>query len=237
MNFLGRLAARQRSETRGVAPRLPSRFLPSGPSTVEAEPDDTDATHRTGIVTDRKQVRQQPLAAPSESTSVPPAAAPITHRTPIPMPTSTGPPAEQQRSQHAANLSVAASPFPKPTDPWPEQRSDGGKDPSDSALSAEAQASSRPPVSGLEGSEGTERTRSGSELLVPSIAFQMPNAPDRMERWMAGEPAAPSVRVTIGRIEVRALVQPTVVSGGGPPARTKTMSLDDYLESRHGAQR
>jgi hypothetical protein len=45
--------------------------------------------------------------------------------------------------------------------------------------------------------------------------------------------ASPEIRVTIGRIEVRA-VTPPGVSQGPPAKRTPKISLDDYLRSRNG---
>ena len=45
--------------------------------------------------------------------------------------------------------------------------------------------------------------------------------------------ASPEIRVTIGRIEIRAITPPAVSQSPAAP-RTPKISLDDYLRSRNG---
>jgi len=49
---------------------------------------------------------------------------------------------------------------------------------------------------------------------------------------------APTIRVTIGRVEVRAILPPKEAATHAPPARPKPrLSLDDYLKQQNGGQR
>ncbi len=80
-------------------------------------------------------------------------------------------------------------------------------------------------------------------LVVPRIVRQQPDhhqeRDPRQPHLSAPEPPAPTIRVAIGRIEVRAITPPPA-----PPARRETtarsgppLSLDDYLKQRNGGQR
>jgi hypothetical protein len=72
------------------------------------------------------------------------------------------------------------------------------------------------------------------ELLPSSASFG--HRTRSAERDEAHDPsffASPEIRVTIGRIEVRAITPPAV-SQSPPAPRTPKISLDDYLRSRNG---
>jgi hypothetical protein len=61
---------------------------------------------------------------------------------------------------------------------------------------------------------------------VPAAAPPAPvSVPARPER-------APSVRVTIGRVEVRAPAPPPAAPAARPPAFSPRLSLEDYLRER-----
>jgi hypothetical protein len=47
----------------------------------------------------------------------------------------------------------------------------------------------------------------------------------------------PTVKVTIGRVEVRAILQPAPARERRAPPAPKGMSLEEYLERRHGRRR
>jgi hypothetical protein len=49
--------------------------------------------------------------------------------------------------------------------------------------------------------------------------------------------AEPVVRITIGRVEVRAVLPPPVPRPRREPPAPKTLSLDEYLDRRHGGKR
>ena len=55
----------------------------------------------------------------------------------------------------------------------------------------------------------------------------------------APEPPAPTIRVAIGRIEVRAIMPPpaTPTRQTAPTTPRPELSLDDYLKQRNGGQR
>jgi hypothetical protein len=54
----------------------------------------------------------------------------------------------------------------------------------------------------------------------------------------ATSPQAPSIRVTIGRIEVRAeFSTPAPAPAPARPARSSPLSLDDYLKQRREGKR
>ena len=72
------------------------------------------------------------------------------------------------------------------------------------------------------------------ELLASSASFG--HRTRSAEQDEAHDPsffASPEIRVTIGRIEVRAIIPPTVSQSPAAP-RTPKISLDDYLRSRNG---
>lgn len=70
--------------------------------------------------------------------------------------------------------------------------------------------------------------------------FKQPFAePDalRHSAEQAADTPIPTIQVTIGRIEVRATVAVVPTSARKAPARSSTMSLDDYLKQRSGRSR
>jgi hypothetical protein len=72
------------------------------------------------------------------------------------------------------------------------------------------------------------------ELVPSSASFgQRTRSAERDEAHDPGFFASPEIRVTIGRIEVRAIIPPAVSQSPAAP-RTPKISLDDYLRSRNG---
>lgn len=111
------------------------------------------------------------------------------------------------------------------------------------------------PSPGIEASPGTRGSMLGSRVTpdrstpsgAPLVAPRMvhPQIDTHVERGpqepgvAAPEPPAPTIRVAIGRIEVRAITPPPT-----PPTQRTTptrpdpaLSLDDYLKQRNGGQR
>jgi hypothetical protein len=72
--------------------------------------------------------------------------------------------------------------------------------------------------------------------LLTSRQGLMPLAAPSLPRREAAAPERPMVKVTIGRIEVRA-VPPAVQARTTPPRTRKTMSLDEYLQQRSRGDR
>ena len=54
---------------------------------------------------------------------------------------------------------------------------------------------------------------------------------------LAGSAAEPGIRVTIGRVEVRAVLPEQPVKRSAPPRFKPSVSLDDYLSRGSGARR
>jgi hypothetical protein len=81
--------------------------------------------------------------------------------------------------------------------------------------------------------EGVEPVVTFAPLLMMPTESESPELPASDERD-GREPPAPVIRVSIGRVEVRATVGPAppkVPRGRAPPA-SKVMSLDEYLSQR-----
>lgn len=80
-----------------------------------------------------------------------------------------------------------------------------------------------------------------SPLLVPRMV--RPRLDDYPERGLeepavaAPEPSVPDIRVSIGRIEVRAIMPPPMPPTQRPAPAQPRLSLDDYLKQRNGGQR
>lgn len=77
-----------------------------------------------------------------------------------------------------------------------------------------------------------------SERAIFKQPFAEPDALQHAAEQVANTPA-PTIQVTIGRIEVRAAVAATSAAASvrKAPAKSSTMSLDDYLKQRDGRQR
>ncbi len=74
----------------------------------------------------------------------------------------------------------------------------------------------------------------GPPQLRPYLAPQLASA----QPANAAQPQAPTIRVNIGRIEVRAVTSPA--TSASPPARRRSspqLSLEDYLKQRNGGRR
>jgi hypothetical protein len=97
-------------------------------------------------------------------------------------------------------------------------------------LRADAENSGDPAVTAP---SGWDRTLPDPASPGPSIAsVGMP-----VERRESADAAAPVVRVTIGRVEVRAELPPPKVRAAAPRTKPATTSLDDYLKQRAEGRR
>jgi hypothetical protein len=103
------------------------------------------------------------------------------------------------------------------------------------------------PARAAESSDTATRTAEDGArgALVPSaapiierIVVATPAAPDRTRRDVHAERAnasvAPTINVTIGRVEVRALAGPAVPKPRDEKRGVRPLSLDDYLKQRRG---
>jgi hypothetical protein len=78
-----------------------------------------------------------------------------------------------------------------------------------------------------------------SRPIRPQVTAPQPDLRSRRDSQSAAEPAAaPTIHVTIGRVEVRAVVQPAAAARRRPAAASPAvMSLDEYLKQRAGGDR
>jgi hypothetical protein len=226
-NFLGRLAARQIAPGRGLRPRSVSRF---------AAPESEVAADAPSL-----------LVAPAPAAKPPSAAANAQSTAPMP---------EQADLQAAHGSADAIEPrglHSEPRAPDPGSRTEppqrplpaGETDTTDIegsgngrsgavavAAHAAAPAPGRPrhpsPLVPREIVRARETTTQHTAVAARSAVATVPAAAETADE--------PVVRITIGRIEVRAAA-PAPAREKRHPARPKTMSLDEYLDRRHGPRR
>ena len=93
----------------------------------------------------------------------------------------------------------------------------------------------RPPVTSpdRDGDRKVHRGRSQSNRVEPaaSVTTRSPQVP-----FTRRQPSEPTIQVTIGRVEVRAVSAPPTLSSRASRPATPKLSLDDYLKSRGGVR-
>lgn len=232
-DFLSRLAGRTLGVAPIVQPVIAPRFAPSpahpdSPPTIEEFEDVIDATESTprrvpsrsaalpagrlgpsALVTDIDRDREEGAASAPRETSVGAAAR-----------TSDEPRARSDAPEIAVHRLVKA-PADQPS--WPTQQEDPAAE-----LSARPQADPRIEPIGWR----LPRRAVDRYAVVPPITRGAPAA-------VAAESpaAAPVIRVTIGRIDVRALPAPARPVPSPAAPRPPTPSLDGYLRSRNQGRR
>jgi hypothetical protein len=226
--FLARLAARQLEPGGALRPRAVSRFAAPEAEAALDEP----VTVPTGAPrfvpaqiapSKTPRVRREPRDAPAmpaplhprdavigRDTDARPARGPSSPRDVRAAPTDTGADADL----HARPPDVALAPTPPAARPAPPAR----------ALTP------APLVP-----RAVVRERTESEPRMAPVKRATPSAPARAAVNAPSD--EPVVRITIGRIEVRAAPAPAPVPDKRAPAHAKTLSLDDYLDRRHGPRR
>ena len=88
----------------------------------------------------------------------------------------------------------------------------------------------------------THRAAQGAApVIVPRIVRHQPGQRQESSppesQVLAPEPPAPTIKVAIGRIEVRAVTPPAPAQRETPARPGPLLSLDDYLEQRNGGHR
>ncbi len=141
------------------------------------------------------------------------------------MPRSSARQAQRLSRQHPgqeAERSAAAAP------PTTTQGAD------DTAAAQQLRASAATLTSPLRGENGSEPGR--WQPLVPPAQGQTPSDPFAIERQPETNNTAPTVHITIGRVEVRAQLERTAPTTPLPPraASKPALSLDDYLKRGGG---
>jgi hypothetical protein len=129
------------------------------------------------------------------------------------------------------NIVNRLSPLPRPQSPLLSVDAANAANAANAADTAESFSLEPGPQPG-------DQTLSMKEPLKSRRRFQT-GLDKGKESKRGGEPAAPVVRVTIGRIDVRAVLQqPPVQPAAAVPEPVKpTLSLDEYLRQRDGGKR
>ncbi|MCX6922910.1 MAG: hypothetical protein NT154_06830 [Verrucomicrobia bacterium] len=254
-DHLSHLAERAGSAPAGVRPALPSRFEPvkaggafTSLSTAritdplfETEhdlPPSGEASEKGQSVHDRTASIQSILAT-AFTPATPVKGEPATERTSADLVRS--PAAEPAMRAFAAESQAvveptAESPHKQPA-VWP-RTTQPAELTQRQPIVGDAKPASHPPAS----AERTPATHRAAPLLIPAIA-PIPRAALASRESARAETAfvtdadsspAPTIHVTIGRVEVRAIMPAAQFTP--PPARSAPkLSLDDYLRSRNGA--
>jgi hypothetical protein len=90
----------------------------------------------------------------------------------------------------------------------------------------------RPPRPAVSGPPASAAPAPPSVIPAPPLTRSVPSA----TKIPASPPGTPTIRVSIGRVEVR-LVAPPAPPSPSPPSQPKpAMSLDEYLRGRHGGR-
>lgn len=233
--FFERLARRQVEPITLVRPRRLSRFADMEP----AAPPNPDVCASELLPAPPTTRRVTGVAAPDRENAAP--ADGKTHETPMPA-------AGSQDTGSGQTAKMVPVLEPARRDTRTESASERGR-----SLPSAAQPSSvkTPPAGYRGGASPKAQTRDTPSPLVPPahtprrsaslpLAPASPRAtanPRTAERISHAHEVEPVVHVTIGRVEVRAVVEQQPAREKRPAPRPKTLSLDEYLERRHGAKR
>jgi len=237
-DFLTRLAERQLGAAGGVAPRLPSRFAapvppeiePDSPSPVRSAP--TERAQQPHVVLRATDV-EAPSKLPPHGDADPPAAtAPRPPRAPTAVTHEPPRPAEHRDAEVEC---------PLPQTVVTASQTTPGQQAVDHAALAPIVVIDRQTPPAPKGSDASSAVRAASPVLPPILVPQSPLVPRRgaAPRLEVPPPTStsPVVNVTIGRVEVRAVVAPPPARERRKPAAPKALSLEEYLDRRHGARR
>jgi hypothetical protein len=241
-DYLGNLTARTVSPAVAVRPQLPSLFEPR-PATRETT---------SGPRFEEENFVEQPLITrPSEKLAPMPLSIPTPRQSVLREPEQTVPEISRERKTLETSLEPQAAVQPRifsGTAPTPREdkpsnstrrRSDVIKSPvRDVSASASHEVSAREEARPSQPSVASKAVvvpelrerellkRSGVQPLVPTIRSLPPFAP----LPPAAATAPPTVNVTIGRVEIRAVPPPAQQRAKPKPATV--LSLEDYLRQR-----
>ena len=233
--FFERLARRQVEPITLVRPRRLSRFADMEPAALPNP--DVCASELLPAPPTTKRVTG--VAAPDRQNAAP--ADGKTRETPMPAAGS-----QDAGPGQTAKKAPALEPASRDT------RAESASERARSLPSAAQPSSVKTPLAGYRRSTSPKgQTRDTPSRLVPpahtpgsSPSLPLARAstratanPRTAERVSRTHDVEPVVHVTIGRVEVRAVVEQQPAREKRPAPRPKTLSLDEYLERRHGAKR
>jgi hypothetical protein len=226
MSFLARLIERHREDARApfpiLEPRLPSRFEPAAPPAApwaaewdfeaRRDPEARISTAPPSALGVRPRERGEPPDSGMPRSSVMPTALDT-----IAVPLD----ATASRTEPAG--------VPRALSPVVEGQTAAPTRPSTATTGPDLA-----PVSGLPEKRPAAPPLPGARpsLRPPAPAFRA----NRAERERPGARGGPTIHVTIGRVDVRAVVAPAAAPAR-PTAAAETSSLEDYLRGRAGGRR
>lgn len=238
---------RETGKTGAPAPPIPppeaadSEFLPEdageirrtpagGRIEIRAKPEPAQPAAGPASAPSPSASHSVPLRAELPADGVPSGERPlsIAHAANVPAGPTRSPPAETLKSGLRAEAPIARDSEPRreETAPVSERASDPG-------------GGERPPAA----VPGPAEPPEGAGYIRPAGAmepgpYRIPERTDTMPdmRPYAAPESAPAIRVTIGRIEVRAVAPPETrrPPADTPAERSRVMSLDEYLKQRTG---
>ena len=228
MTFLSRLIARHRADAPAplpiLEPRLPSRFEPIALAATLPEAAWDAGAPRHGETRAPATLSPAWVAPQSQERGEPPEGAVArlgAARAPLGAAPATAP-APVSRAMPDARSSPSLLADEEPTAP-PDRRS-----------ASDGPGSTPTPSTG----EG-QRAAGGPARRVRASGPAAVRASPRTVRAERGTPEArggPTIHVTIGRVDVRAVMTPAAPSPR-PTASVETLSLEDYLRGRSGGRR
>ncbi len=261
-DYLGNLAARSLEMAEVIQPRRASRFEPADaavgpvlPPAADLESGNTSQDLSSFTATPARHHLQSAASEPSGQAPITPAGRPartnheLLHGSPTPL----SPPLPT-RAVELSSIMMVTPPPPR----WPSEEpetADDAKSPRSvveqsrqhllrtvgllgevnlSAVRLAATTEEQPHRPSLQSPPAEPRATPPRRALTPAPAVVRPQPP--LEPPTPRVPTAPSVNVTIGRIEVRA-----VTPAAPPPRRIAPplarLSLDDYLKQREEGRR
>jgi len=251
-DFLARLAERQLSETAGVSPRLPSRFAPSAPVGMDESISDGVVTEPNPDRSVKIVHRAWPASKHDEAQHASDLYPKLLAPSDPPMPTRSDPIGKPQVTQMAERLVPVSVDDPRKITPNFQSAPpvvmvhelSRPLVPTDTRQETIFRVEPRAGIT----SADTDSTVSVHHAVAPSREPLVPPRrdllPEALPTFTAPEvpraraEAEPSVvHVSIGQIEVRAVMEPPPPQQRPTPPKPKTKSLEEYLERRHGSRR
>lgn len=245
-DYLKNLAARTLDPSTVVQPRLASRFEPppGEPGLVTDFEVETEfeASPAEPPVEARAETPHAPVTTRAESAPRVPAEhspPPVFERRPEVSPHEQSPaPASERAPDPAPSQTFVNRETPRQTAANVEVLKSAAREETAESVPAAVRAAARPSPEAAE----PQTTRSGPRVVEPRLlpAPKVSEAPQSRASFTpepAHEDAAPTIRVTIGRVDVRAVAAGSKETKRAPAPPRPALTLEDYLRRRGGGSR
>jgi hypothetical protein len=226
-HFLARLVERARGTARRVEPIIASRFVPPPPSeiAIENESRETRSEPRPAPAAAKsvRETQSEPRSAPAEAKSVPKPDAAIRSESVSTSAETTDVPIEIVRE------TLLVPQFQEQAPPLVVRQTDSQRNAQPTqtnAIALEKNEATKPKT--LRASRATLQREQARAFLSKTVLASLPDEP---------RDQAPIVRVTIGRIDVRAAPAPVPPPRKPLPSPGPALTLDAYLKQRKEATR